>query len=125
MVLLYIISFLFQPEIVASGSWVEKSYEIEGNWKIEKSNSEYRIVLDDDFATKKAPDLKLFLSKAALSQLNSKNAIDDAVLIAELERNKGGQVYKVSSEFDLSPYKTIIIHCEKYGVLWGGAPLNQ
>ena len=83
-----------------------------------------KIILDDDFATKKAPDLKIFLSRESLDVLTSKNALENAVFVAELKSNKGSQSYEINKDIDLSVYQTIIIHCEKYSVLWGGAPLN-
>lgn len=107
-----------------SGKWTKKSYSIDGTWTIKKSESTYMLVLDDDFDTKSAPDLKLFLSKKNLSELNDKNATSEARFIAELEDDEGEQSYKLPAGVNPTDYKTLIIHCEKYSVLWGGASLK-
>ena len=111
-------------ETVSSGTWSKKSFAIQGSWTLESNGDGYVLVLDDEFKTKSAPDLKLFLSKQDLAAANGKNATRDAVLIAELDKNKGGQRYALPAGVDPADFKTLLLHCEKYSKLWGGAPLN-
>ncbi|MEL6559987.1 MAG: DM13 domain-containing protein [Bacteroidota bacterium] len=112
-------------EINLSGKWTKKSYTVNGSWKITKSGNTYQVTLDNDFKTKSAPDLKIFLSKKEAGQLNSKNATDGAVLVSKLNKASGGQSYQISESVDLSQYKSILIHCEQYSVLWGVANLTN
>ena len=106
------------------GTWTEKSFAIAGSWSIEKNADGHVLILDEAFKTKKAPDLKLFLSKQPLADTDGKNATRDAVLIAPLKSHKGGQRFSIPAGVDLSDYRTLLLHCEKYSKLWGGAPLG-
>ncbi len=103
----------------ATGKWTKKAHAIKGTWKIDAN----QIVLKD-FATKKAPDLKLFLSPRTVSELNNQNAVKGSILVAKLKSSKGDQSYALPKGVDLSKYKTVIIHCERYSKLWGAAALT-
>ncbi len=109
----------------ASGSWVKKDYAIKGGWSIEKRNDQNTIVFDKKFKTKNGPDLKVFLSKNSIAGATGHNATDNAVFVAKLKKSKGKQEYVLPSDIDLSQYTSILIHCEAYSVLWGGADFNS
>jgi hypothetical protein len=102
----------------APNTWTKKSYEAKGTWEI--TDGQIKLI---DFSTKKAPDLKIFLSPHPLEIITNKNAINGAKLISKLESHKGDQTYTIPDDVDPSKYKTIIIHCEKYTKLWCGAAL--
>jgi len=82
--------------------------------------------MGDDFEAKKAPDLKIFLSKAALDDIESKNALKNGepVLVAKLTIYKGKASYNIPASIDISKYKTIMVHCEEYDKFWGGSSLK-
>ena len=75
------------------------------------------------FKTANAPDLKIFLSPKTASAVSSKNATQGSVLVAKLKSNKGDQKYTLPANVDLSKYKSVVIHCEKYSKLWGAGKL--
>lgn len=108
---------------LAAGSWSKKSFKIAGSWRIVEEQGQRFLELDADFKTKKAPDLKLFLSRQALAEANGKNATRDALLIAPLASHQGSQRYALP-DVDLADYPTLLLHCEKYSKLWGGSPLR-
>lgn len=108
---------------VQTGSWTKKSFGIAGEWSIVEEQGRRFLVLDDRFKTRSAPDLKLFLSTHALADANGKNATRGSVLIAKLDKAKGGQRYELP-DVDLEAYSSLLLHCEQYGKLWGGAPLR-
>lgn len=111
-------------QVSHSGSWIEKSYEVEGNWEIIKNGKVNILRFDEDFDTKKAPDLKIFLSKLSYDDVTKKNATSASVLISELKKYEGEQQFTIPAGIKLSDYKTLLIHCEQYGVLWSVAKLN-
>lgn len=104
------------------GKWVKKSQKIAGQWRIEIRSGEAYLVLDDSFKTRKAPDLKFVLSNTPVAQLSNNNALDGALIIANLKSPSGAQVYKLPSNFD--DYSTLLLHCEKYTKLWGAAAIK-
>lgn len=114
----------FAAEPVDSGGWTRKGYAIEGEWKIVSEGDDYFLELDEDFATRKAPDLKLFLSATPLGELTDDNATDGSILVAPLERNRGAQRYLLPAGIDLGNHRTLVLHCEKFSKLWGGATIG-
>lgn len=111
-----------------SGEWDADSYftTFEGSWKVEKEGGKTYVVMGDDFKTKKAPDLKIFFSKASLGDIDGDNAAKkgSSVFVAKLKSYKGSAKYLVPSNINVSDYKTIIVHCEQYSKFWGGSPLK-
>ena len=97
-----------------SGTWKKKANSIKGTWKIEDGK-----VKLTGFSTKGAPDLKIFLPPTEPGKLKSKNVTSGAKLVAKLKSDKGDQTYALPKGVDLSIYKSIIIHCERYTKLWG------
>ena len=59
---------------------------MKGSWKIENKQ-----VILSSFSTKKAPDLKVFLSPLPASELTNKNATKRAVPVSKLKSVKGNQ----------------------------------
>ena len=109
--------------VLYSGSWTKKSFASKGDWAIVESDGKRFVVLGDDFSTRNAPDLKIFLSPLAPDATNGKNATDGSVLIAPLASNKGGQRYEIPEDVNLDDFKSILIHCEQYAKLWSASAL--
>ena len=108
---------------LASGTWTKKSFKTKGSWTLSAENGVTTISLDDDFSTRNAPDLKIFLSPLSASEVKNKTAVPGSLLIAPLQSNKGQQSYVVPAGTDFSQYKSVIIHCEAYTKLWSAADL--
>ncbi|MEM9374256.1 MAG: DM13 domain-containing protein [Planctomycetota bacterium] len=112
-------------EVVAHGSnWVKESNKITGTWEIAKTDSGYVLRIGGDFKTKKAPDLKFVLSRQSVRSVTAETALDDAVVISPLRSHKGAQEYRISGVSDLSQFRSLLIHCEQYTILWGGVALS-
>ena len=105
------------------GTWTKKSQKIAGAWKIVETAEGRYLELDDAFKTRRAPDLKLFLSPLEAGNVNAKNATSGSVLIAKLKKSKGAQRYELPADLDLDDYQTLVLHCEQYTKLWGVSAL--
>ena len=110
-------------KVVASGSWTKKEHSIAGTWKIIDYGSKVRIKFFG-LKTKKAPDLKVFLHPKGISEVTAKNALSGSKFISKLTSHKGYQEYDLPAGVKWQNYKSILIHCEKYTKLWGGANLK-
>ncbi|MEL7489553.1 MAG: DM13 domain-containing protein [Pseudomonadota bacterium] len=111
--------------VLHEGVWTKKSFKSSGAWSIVEDADGNRFVkLNDDFKTRNAPDLKIFLSPQAAADTTGKNATDGALLISPLNSNKGGQVYEIPAGTDLDTFSSILIHCEQYSKLWSAADLS-
>ena len=108
-----------------SGKWIKKSYSVDGLWEIVKKGEVLQLVLNEDFDTKKAPDLKIFLSPLAYDKVTKYTAVKGSAKVAELKKYEGKQVFTIPASIKIDDYKTLLIHCEEYGVLWSVAKLNN
>lgn len=106
-----------------TGSFEKSSFNIKGDWKIVKENGQTIFRVSEDFKTKNGPDLKLFLSPKTVENATGSTATQDAVRLGVLKSNKGGQDYIIPANVDLSQFGSILIHCEAFSKLWGGANL--
>ncbi len=110
-------------ETLYSGEWTKKAFNSSGIWEIYAENGTTFVKLSSEFKTRKAPDLKIFLSPLTAADTTGKNATDGSLLIAPLTSNQGEQVYEIPERVDLAAYKSIILHCEDYSKLWSAADL--
>ena len=110
-------------EVLHEGSWTKKSFKVSGTWSIFEEDGKLYVKLSDDFKTRNAPDLKIFLSPLSASEANGGNATDGSLLISPLQSNKGGQVYEIPAGTDLDSFSSILIHCEQFSKLWSASDL--
>lgn len=107
-----------------AGSWTKKSYTAAGGWRIVEISGKKYVELTDEFRTQNAPDLKIFLSPKASSDLNNRNATEGSLLVSPLSAPRGAQRYEIGADVDLSKYRSIMIHCEAFSKLWAVADLQ-
>ncbi|MEO1407848.1 MAG: DM13 domain-containing protein [Pseudomonadota bacterium] len=108
---------------IAGGDFVKKKKRIRGAWQIEARADGNFIVFNDEFRTSNGPDLKVFLSPTSISDVTGKTAVNGSVLVGVLKSNKGGQEYRIPAGVNLDDFESVLIHCEEFAVLWGGADL--
>ena len=118
---------LLAQEVVFQGTFDAESRwtTFEGDWKIEKDGDTYFVVFADNFEAKKAPDLKIFLSKMDFEDISGKNATNQSVLVTPLSAYEGKMKFEIPASINPSEYQSIIVHCEQYAKLWGGSPLRN
>ena len=116
-------------QLVAQGGdqWTDKVYSVEGKWAIQEDAGTFYFELGSDFMTLAGPDLKLYLSPKAIQDISDREAIDKngGVMVAGLKSNKGAQKYSLPTGIELSSYKSLVIFCPKFSVVWGGISLEQ
>lgn len=111
-------------ETLAGGTWINKSYDIHGSWKIVARDDARYIVFDEDFKTRRGPDLKVYLSTRSVAEVSDKTVAASSIEIAPLQSRKGAQEYEIPEDLDLADYRSLLIHCKKYSHLWGGGDLD-
>lgn len=77
-----------------------------------------------DFKVTNGPDLVVYLVKAADIETSDDVTGSEWVLLGRLKGNIGDQNYSVASDVDVSQYKSAVIWCEQFGVLFASATLN-
>lgn len=116
------LSFADEHEIT-SGTWTTKSNAIQGGWEIIARDDKKIIIFDEHFKTKKGPDLKVYLSKETIKNVTDDNVAQSSVKIGPLQAHSGAQEYQIPDDIDLHEFSSMLIHCEAYSHLWGGAAL--
>lgn len=101
----------------------KKRYTIHGTAKVESTDGKTELVFSEDFKTKNGPDLKLYLSKIPLEGLSAQDVDQAAIRLSVLKSHKGTQRYLIPDDIDLTDFKSVVIQCEAYTVLWGGFDL--
>ena len=113
---------LFAQDIVFQGSFDAESRwtTFEGDWQIEKEGEKFFVVFSENFEAKKAPDLKIFLSKLPFKSIDGDNAADkdQAVLVKPLSAYEGSMKFEIPSTINVADFQSIIVHCEQYAKLW-------
>jgi len=107
------------------GELTKKSKALKGSVRFVSANGNRFIVFGDNFKTKNGPDLKVVLSPLSFDEVTGKNAMRGAKVVALLQAVSGSQRYTIPPEIDLDGMKSLLIHCEKYSVLWGGVSLTS
>ena len=117
------LAFILSPTSrAAEGSWKKLNNSISGKWEITSGANGHTLKLTG-FKTRKAPDLKLYLSPLPSGSITGKNATNGTHFIAKLRATKGDQTYTIPASVDLSKYKSLLLHCEKYSKPWGAGTL--
>ncbi len=109
---------------LAHGTWSKKTQSASGTWKIVEDDGYLKLVASSEFKTKKAPDLKIFLSPLKADQAGNENATTKSLLVGRLPTVKGGFEIELPVGTDLDEYASILIHCDKYSKLWSAANLR-
>ena len=113
------------PAIAADDqTFVSKKYDVNGSWQIVEEDGKTLIRFDKSFKTKGGPDLKIFLSPLSIGDVTGKTATKNAVQLGELQSTKGTQDYILPDGVSLADFKSVLVHCEQYSVLWGGGDLT-
>lgn len=99
------------------GTWTKARTASGGGWQVIEDGERVKLVLDRGFKTKKPTDLKLFLVNKPVNELRGDDVVQGAVRLGPLLSLKGLQEYQNSVGTDLSIFRTLVIHCEKYSEL--------
>lgn len=102
------------------GRFIRKQKRIRGGWKIIDDDGQKIIRFLDDFEARKGPDLKIFISPQSIDEVSGRTATEGALFLGLLKATKGTQDYILPNNTNLADYRSVLVHCEKYSVLWGG-----
>lgn len=76
-------------------------------------------VLLKDFSVTNGPDLQVVLSKSADGDYSGEDLV-----LSKLKANNGAQNYTIPAGTDLAQYKSVIIWCKPFDVVFAYAPLE-
>ncbi|MEP7232424.1 MAG: DM13 domain-containing protein [Ginsengibacter sp.] len=106
-------------------SWTNKTYNVTGSWSLQKINDQYFFIIENDFKTSQGPDLKIFLVQKEIDKIDNNESVDtEGIFLGDLTSVTGAQRYAIPKNIDITKYHSIVIHCKKYTVVWGGVKLD-
>ncbi len=111
------------PITLASGEFSRKRKNTRGAWEIVDTGAGRVLRLADNFSTGRGPDIKVFLSPLALGDAKGANATDGAVFLGQLSSRQGAAEFAIPADVDVTAFQSLLIHCEEFSVLFGGAAL--
>ncbi|MEZ5956235.1 MAG: DM13 domain-containing protein [Hyphomonadaceae bacterium] len=120
---LFLLASPAAAERLAAGGFSNQAQRITGSWSIERETDGVYLVLSSDFRTRSAPDLKFFLHTLPASQITAQNATR-GVFVGELANARGAQRIRLPSNIDPARFRSVVLHCEQYTVLWGAGDLR-
>lgn len=113
----------FAQEAPARSGFDVTAERIDGTWSLETRADGTYLLFNEDFSTASGPDLKVFLSPQDVTDVRDRTATRNAVKLGALKRTSGAQEYRLPDGIDLSAFRSLLIHCERYSHFWGGAAL--
>lgn len=78
------------------------------------------IVKFEDFSVTVGPDLFVYLTK---NDFRAKKELGEFISLGNLKSNKGEQIYNLPANYQ--DFKTVLVWCRAFGVLFAYAPLGQ
>ena len=82
-----------------------------------------KVLRFTDFKVTNGPDLKVWLVKAGDIKASGDVKASDWLSLGPLKGNIGNQNYIVPQDANLADYKSVVIWCEQFGVLFSAADL--
>lgn len=103
-------------KILKTGSFINSSgYTVSGKASILLKDNVHSLALEN-FSSTNGPDLYVYISKQI-----TPNAIVD---LGRLKSTNGNQVYTLTTPFNISEYKYVIIYCKQFSRPFGTAELK-
>lgn len=109
------------PQTIASGSFVDVAHHGSGNAKL-VDLGESKILRLENLDVLNGPDLRVLLSKSPT--VASHDDLGEYIEVGKLKGNKGNQNYAIAAGVDLSEYRTAVIYCKPFQVVFNSALLN-
>lgn len=111
-----------EPTALAMGSFIDIDpiHGAEGSATIYQLPDGARVLRFEDFRSKNGPDLHVYLSTEAPTSTFA-GLGGDEIHLGALKGNVGNQNYEVPADVDLSQYRSVVIYCVPFRVVFSTA----
>jgi hypothetical protein len=115
-----------QPILVAMGQFgeVDGFHKGEGKALVFQVPDGKRIVRFEDFKVTNGPDLFVYLSAHPAPRNSGQLHQGSALEVARLKGNIGNQNYPLPANVDTSKFKSVVIYCKQFSVIFSTAELT-
>ena len=114
-------------DVVAQGDLVSQEHPTSGTVQLLRLPDDSLVVRIENLDTSDGPDLKVWLTDAAVSPgLDNAGVFDDGrwVDLGSLKGNRGSANYPVPSDSDIDGLDSVSIWCDRFNVSFGAAELS-
>ena len=115
------------PELVASGAFKDADdiHKGSGDALLYRLADGSHLLRFENFRTTNGPDLVVYLA-AHDAPARAGDVTDTGFLsLGKLKGNVGNQNYRIPANIDVGAYRSAVIWCELFGVLFSPAPLQR
>ncbi len=114
-----------QPVLLASGQFgaVDGVHKGQGSARVFRLSDGQRILRLEEFKVTNGPDLYVYLSGHAAPRNSGQLHEGGALEIGRLKGNIGNQNYALPADVDLSKFKSVVIYCKQFSVVFSTAEL--
>lgn len=108
-----------------SGTFKDADAFHKGSGKVEiLSTNGAEIIRFTNFEATNGPDLEVWLVDKANPKTSDDVKASKWISLGPLKGNKGNQSYQIPAGTNISSYKSVVIWCKQFGVLFASATLN-
>jgi electron transfer DM13 len=115
-----------QAALVAQGQFggaIDPVHHAEGIASIYRLGDGRRVLRLENFKSTNGPNLYVYLSGNASPRNSAQLSAAGDFEVAPLKGNIGNQNYALPAGLDLSKFKSVVIYCRQFHVVFGSAPL--
>ncbi|MEU4197515.1 DM13 domain-containing protein [Kribbella sp. NPDC026611] len=115
------------PRVLLTGQLITHEHRTEGSVRILALPDGTRVLRLENLATSDGPDLKVWLSDAAVtSGRQGWHVFDDGAYrsLGSLKGNHGNQNYPIPADVRLDAFRSVTIWCDRFNVSFGAAELK-
>lgn len=116
-----------QPVLVASGQFggIDGLHKGEGNARVYRLSDGTVVLRLEEFKVTNGPDLYVFLSGHSAPRNGAQVHEGGALEVARLKGNIGNQNYALPPDVDFSKFKSVVIYCKQFSVVFSTAELSR
>jgi len=116
-----------EPVALVSGSFtrVDSLHAAEGTAAIYQLPDGSRVLRLENFSAQNGPDLYVSLSGHPMPRSNAETHDSGYVELERLKANQGNQNYALPAGLDLAAFKSVVIYCKAFSVVFSTAELLQ
>ena len=109
------------PTTVSTGSFMAVAHQGTGSATILNVDGSF-VLRFENLSVDNGPDLRVLLSPN--ENVRSSGDLGESIELAKLKGNKGNQNYAIPEGTDVSQYKSVVIYCKPFKVVFNAANLK-
>jgi Electron transfer DM13 len=110
--------------MVAGGAFVAGVHEGSGKASIDKTADGKLVLRFSNFKVSEGPDLYVHLSGNAKPSTGAEVMGNGDLDLGKLQKAAGDQEYVLPAGFDVAKFKSVVIYCKQFSVVFSTAPLG-